>query len=352
MNKFYTLILLVFSSVAMAQPTFNSSNFFSIGTNVTYGEISSTSLSPGNSGANQTWNFGGLTTSGTTYTSQYISPVGAPGSSSFPGSTIVSKVGTAPNFSYGYYAITPSSAQIRGLYISGATPLTINYSNPQTQINFPLTNGGSGTDTYSSLFTTSFSGITVNQYQNGVISYVADGFGTVTTPTGTFTNCLRVKFRQDNVDSTVYVGLGLDFVGYSSLTTYTYFANINGKMIDVFGMSFDTTDSQGTITTGESATYYISTSTGLSNLSAPEISKLELSPNPATVQTSLTLNGGKVGAANLVITDITGKVIKKEEVEIAADLKYSINIEDLRAGLYVVSISQQDKLWAGQFVKY
>lgn len=354
MKKIYTLLLIMIGSVAMAQPTFNSSNFFTIGTTYNYQDITSTSLSPGGAGANQTWNFGSLTPGTSPYTNQYISPVGAPGASNYPTATVVAKVGTAPNLSYAYYTNSSSSAQINGFYttVSG-TPLAIVYSNPITIVNYPLTYLSSGSDNFLSSYSTTFSGFTVNQYQSGSISYIADGYGTLTTPAGTYTNCLRVKYRRVQVDSSVYVGLPIPpAVSNTNVTSYTYFTLTNGKLVDRFSMSFDTTDSQGSITTGESANYTTSISTGIFDLSAPVISKLDLSPNPASAQTTLTLNGGKIGSANLVITDITGKVIKKEEVEIATDLKYAINIEAFKAGMYSVSISQQDKFWAGQFIKY
>jgi hypothetical protein len=289
MKKFYTLLLLAISSIAMAQPTFNSSNFFTIGTTFNYQDITSTSLSPGSAGANQTWNFGSLTPGANPYSNEYISPSGAPGSSNYPTATVVAKVGTSPNFSYAYYTNSSASAQINGVWTNASgTTLAIVYSNPQTVVNYPLTYGSTGTDNFQSMYTATISGFTINQYQTGTISYNADGYGTLTTPAGTYTNCLRVKFRQVQVDSTVYVGFPIPpAITYTNITSYSYFTLTNGKLVDRFSMSFDTTDSQGTVTTGESANYTTSVSTGILNLSAPEISKIELSPNPATVQTSL-----------------------------------------------------------------
>jgi hypothetical protein len=354
MNKFYTLILLVISSVAIAQPTFNSSSFFTIGTTYNYQDITSTSLAPGSAGANQTWNFGSLTPGSNPYSNQFISPAGAPGSSNFPGATVVGVVGTPPNSTYAYYTNSSASAQINGLYTNaGGTPFSIVYNNPQTVVNYPLTYASTGSDNFSSSYTTTFSGFTVNQYQNGNISYVADGYGTLTTPAGTYSNCLRVKYRQVQFDSTVYVGIPIPpAVSNRISTTYTFFSLTNGKLVDRFSMSFDTTDAQGTITTSESANYATSITTGLSTLNAPKIANLDLFPNPSSGQTTLSLYGGKLGNANLVITDLTGKLIRKEEIEIVSDFKYNINVEELKAGLYLVSVSQQDKLWAGQFVKY
>ena len=121
--------LLFAAASVVAQPTITAA-----GITGTVGEVlsianSTVSISPGNSGANQTWNLSSLT--GTATSNTLVTVGSTPNGSSFPNATIAFKGSN-------YYAYYKSSATAWQNYGS-ATTVVMAYSNPEDFIHFPFT---------------------------------------------------------------------------------------------------------------------------------------------------------------------------------------------------------------------
>ena len=105
MKKLYifTLFVLTFCT-SIAQPTFNLNSFPAIGSSSTSYDVSASILSPGNSGAGQTWNFSSATGTLATNTVTMVAPSATPFSSLFPTSNQAGvTISTGGNDAYGYY---------------------------------------------------------------------------------------------------------------------------------------------------------------------------------------------------------------------------------------------------------
>lgn len=177
------LLVLGASSFGFTQVTLQSSDV-----NAAIGETFSYErtgwVSPGAAGVNQVWDLSSITS-----LESVSLTIGAP-DPSFPASTVTKLEGPAK-----FYMELSSVAQIIHGVDAGGT--TVTYSNPQTHIGFPLSMSSSGNDTHLATFTSGgypFS-------RAGSSTWEVDGWGTVITPNGTYTDVLRVKQTQTYVDT-------------------------------------------------------------------------------------------------------------------------------------------------------
>lgn len=197
---YFSLIVLLMSGViAKGQPTLDyvdytqfygqSTTFFSntstnVDTNIVYLD-----------GANQTWDYGNLV--GDTFYQQYYADVaGLPFNSQFPNANLgdsnvfAGGIGVA----YGFYELTNSYLTLWGI----AGVANADYIDPVDNYVFPFN--------YQQVHVDSFETV---QEGPGLITTTYDGYGTLISPLGTFTNVVRVKneiYKQaTNTFSTSYL---------------------------------------------------------------------------------------------------------------------------------------------------
>src|SRR5688572_22728029 len=180
-----------FNPDAKAQPTLTAANFGPV-----LGDHFSSKMGnymqPGNSGANQTWNFSGLAATAT-MTTDYVSRAAAPFQSNVPAATLASK---SSGNDYEYITTTPTGIKTYGAY-SAAQNVFVTYSDP-IEIALPKTYNSSSTDTYKATYTAN----TMNFLRKGSMTITYDGYGTVITPAGTYNNVIRLKMMDVVRDST------------------------------------------------------------------------------------------------------------------------------------------------------
>lgn len=312
----------VMTSVGLvAQPTLTSS-----GISATIGEVlsianSTVTASPGNSGANQTWNLSSLT--GTASSNTVVSVSSTPNGASFPNANIALQ-------GSGYYAYYKTSSTAWQNYGSSSS-VVMAYSNPEDFMHFPFTYNNTYTDTWATTFTNTYT-----FYRTGSTTVTADGYGTVTTPAGTFTNALRVHFVQNYQDSA--------YIGVPYIITYQndeYMWYVNGNHLPL--ATVYTLTSNGSPSSGGS--YMTNAVNGISSHDAT-INSCKLFPNPATDQASLSLD---LNEARLVQVELfnalgtnVGPVIK--EVGSAGHNNIPINLGNLPEGIYFAQVYLDGKL--------
>lgn len=181
------------STLGVAQPTLTPAN-----TNMVVGEINGTTsynwVAQGNSGANQTWNFGAITTNTTGFNSTYtVTTVPSSITAQYPSANVVLK-GT---YGGNVYKTSNASLQLYGVYDAMSPNNSLVNQNPMDMIHYPFTFNNTFTDTYSG--TQGPAGF--QQVTKGTATITADGYGTLTLPGGTFSNVLRVHAHSIGKDS-------------------------------------------------------------------------------------------------------------------------------------------------------
>jgi hypothetical protein len=298
-----TTLLLAFSVFPLmlsAQPVISDgSNIPQPG--VTFPVSFATTTAPGLPGANQTWDFSALSFVSVGNV-EVIAPSSSPIGSSFPNATFaLSLVGQN---SYSFFQVSATKKEVLAWTIS--TPGTGNdYSpNPKTTLPFPFNFQDAVTDTWQKVG---------GSLENVTVSY--DGYGTLITPTQTYSNVVRVK--ED------YGGTDIDYAWYltNPLMTVAIY-NHNNNALYHFGLSQITG---------------VNDNNQLAN-------NLEVYPNPA--ENEINVINCHPGSTVSII-DLAGRIVF---TEIVVKDRTILNTSQLSNGVYFVQVSDMTTIQRSRFL--
>ncbi|MCD6063335.1 MAG: hypothetical protein K0R82_1246 [Flavipsychrobacter sp.] len=208
----YTTLLLAVSASALAQPTITTMENHTIGTTVKYARDTINFPAPGNAGVNQTWNFTSLVPNDT-ITERVVAPLSTSFGANFPDASYVR---ISNKGSYTYIQKTASENYMAGMVDSASGTIT-KYYDKTVYSQTPLTYLKSMNDSYTSLIAAS------TDTSKGSVQAVADGWGTLVVPSGTFNNTIRVKLLIHQVDS-IQAG-PMKIPGILDATVYLWYDN-------------------------------------------------------------------------------------------------------------------------------
>lgn len=305
-------------SILIAQPTLTATGInFEIGE--TYYFIDISYVSPGNPGANQTWDL-----SSATITSQKLTTVVAPSSTVNGGDFPYSNIACS-NFSGVMYFKTSATAfQNYGI---SSTSSIIAYSDPEDLLRYPFNYN----DTYSDTWATQFLSGGYNFYRKGTTTLTADGYGTLITPGGTYTNTMRVHLVQVYQDS-------VSIQGTQSIITYTndeyvwFKEGIHNQLAIMYSL---TSSSGGPYTGGN----YISVITEIDDIS-DFTSSINLFPNPASDKIALDITLAKNQKVDICLFNYLGQQIEINKVidGVEGVNATQLDVSSLSNGIYFVQI--------------
>lgn len=330
MKKLFTVLFSFGAAYAIAQPTITSSFVPVAGDNLVQQSADTTGINPGNAGANVTWNFASLVNAGSPQVNNYISPVGTPYSSNFPAATICAKtVSTGGATAYMYCASTATTYSQLGI---GTTAYIYNYTDPMIMMQFPTTYNTTYTDNVKVIYTVNG----VDVYRRAVVTSTADGYGTLTTPGGTFTNALRIKTIQSYNDSFVYLGSTVG-LGTSLITSYAWVTP--GNKNTLMQIAYTNVVQNSVPSNSISVIYAPAGAVGLNEVNHT-VSKISVYPNPVKENATVIFDLDNKSDINYEVTDITGKQIIMKDAGICHEGKNSINIDctGLNEGFYFVKL--------------
>lgn len=321
MKKIYSLLLLLAGSgVCVAQPTLTAANSNPlIGQSFEKKLFTPVANQHGNAGANQVWDWSGVTED-ISGTGEIVNPIGTPYYSTYPSSNICYQVFDG---SYEYH-LANSAGLYRLGFQSPAAGISNVYTNNVKLMQYPFSMNGTYTDTYAANVgvpgdTGTFS---------GSVTVTADGWGTLITPSGTYTNVLRVHAAF----SEIYL---YDIFGPITQTfdQYTYW-----QPDAHFPLAEYTVGLQGGAPFS-SASWTVAT-VGINELAA-ENYKLSVYPNPVNTSAEITYTLTKSSDVSLVINDVTGRTIQSLKPAETQPGKHAVpvNAASFSNGIYLVAIT-------------
>lgn len=317
-----TVSAIVSVSAAYAQPTLTSATCSPVVGDVYVGHnLDTTGVSHGAAGASVTWNFASATATGTDTTS-FLACSATPYCDSFPGSTIV----MYDNIDYIY--CTSSTAKFAAIGAHSDTSF-IHFTNERLIMKYPLTYTNTYKDTTSLVMNMMGTDVNLDIHD----SVVADGWGTLVTPAGTYSNVLRV-----HTFSTQIISMGSISLGESQTETYNWYKP--GYHSPLMMMSYDTAGT-GTPTLVD-AKYFTGPSytTGVSNVQANGLA-VSVYPNPAIDAVTVKFDAGNAENVSVTVTDLTGRTVATVD---ASTIVKGINtvtcqLGNVAPGLYIVRVS-------------
>jgi len=303
--------------VAFAQPTISAS-----GVNPVIGDqlimATATYVSPGNSGASQTWNLSSMTSSASnTYTA--VATSSTPNGSSFPNSNVALGSGGG---NYSYYKTSSSSFQNYG-FNSGTTVMS--YSDPEDFLRFPCAFNNTYSDSWAVTFVNTYT-----FYRTGTTTVTADSYGTLITPDGTFNNVLRVHFVQNYQDSAYIPSYGTYLETYNN-DEYMWYLNGNHFPIAfVYTLTYSTGTSQG----GS----YMSNVLGVDEPSV--LKSFTVFPNPVSSDLHFDINMKENQNIEIQLFNEIGSLVATPVSDNAntGRNEYNVHVGDLPEGIYFARI--------------
>ena len=282
-----------------AQPVLvNTMTPFPVGTIDTIYSAAAGSVSPGSSGAGITWDFSSLSPANQG-TIEIVTPSSTPYFSSFPTTTFCAKINPSGGSSqYVYERLTTTRWEQLANNYAGVGTGTDYTPNPESSIEFPMS--------YLSSFKDTFQKTTGGA---NTVDVTYDGYGTLITPFATYTNVVRIK---------KYWGPGdFDYNWYTTSPSLGIVFSYHGQ-----------------------ANSYTLIRAGAATTKASQVAanfSCRLYPNPFSGNATLFINAAQeITPALLVITDLTGRVIKQIPV-VSSETK--INADGLVPGLYFYRVT-------------
>ena len=208
------------------------------------------------------------------------------------------------------HKITGFGANINGI------PTSVKYDQIDIIYDFPMDYGNNSGSDASYLISVPTLGTYGQDFSR---SKVVDGWGTVSTPYGTF-DCLRVKTTLTTTDTLYIDALGVG----SSIprgTEYIYDWIAKGEGIPVFTAI---ANAAGVVTEASYLTEH------LTSTESYTASSIRLFPNPTFGQIKIEsdLRG------NYLLFDLTGKLIKKDVYEVFT----KIDLSTFKSGFYIITL--------------
>lgn len=197
MKKYLNQIILT-AFVLLAADSFAQPALTATGINPVIGETflgtKTNYFGPGSAGAGQTWNFSTIGP-GLPVTRSVISVGSTSAGAMFPNANIAFNNSTYSGNSY----FKTSATALQNYGYMPASTCEKSYINPEDILRFPFTYTNNYIDTLIALWDTG----SVNLHRTGITTVTADGYGTLITPAGTFTNVIRVHMVQTYRDTTI-----------------------------------------------------------------------------------------------------------------------------------------------------
>lgn len=303
MTKKHTFFLFALcgATLSNAQITLTSATMPKAGAvieNASIETAAAETLSIGNGGASQTWDFSAVPVEPfSNYPTFFSNPAQTPYAGSFPLASLASSSELSDTTEYAYYKLTNAEYSLLGI----ADPeQNIAYSQPFKFLQFPFT--------YQNTFSQSvnISGNGGGFPANGAASttVLADGYGSVKTQLGTFP-CLRVK-RISEINLTVLI-----FNIIQRDTVFEWWTNQYNSPV------FTYTHSYLNFAGDETLDVYAETLTQQTVDSKEPVAQalnLLLTPNPSEGPATLRFELKNAGKADVAVFDLQGKKLLSQHL--------------------------------------
>lgn len=332
-SKIFTTLLasLVGMTLAQAQPSIPGSAFPAAGTSFKLTLADTAGVQAGAGGTATTWNFSTLNPNGAFQYDTFFTPSATRYGALFPSADVaLHEVGPTTNY-FVYY----QNDGANGFYkrIANVQPDTVIYSDPANEFPYPLSFNNNYNDTYYAHYHAGSGFSTMAGTVNGVV----DGYGTLTTPAGTFYNVVRLHAHRVEHD-TVQVGANsypvlADFEYYTWYQDSAYFpiltigtTNVTSAVINRHAKSV-----------GYRAGYNTSPS-GVNDVTNAA-KEFIICPNPATDKVHMIFDAGNGGSTEISLYDMTGRLVQQSSLLSAEGVQSTVlSTADLPAGIYEVKV--------------
>ncbi len=285
-------------------------------------------VSPGAAGANQSWDFSGLSVHYNPQSTQYWNPTATSYGGDFPSATVAKEDLSIQ----GEYIFMENSATELKILGNASAQRSLVYTDQHTLFTFPFTYNSSITDNFAG--TVTYMSLTLNRAGNTSIS--GDGYGTLILPNNTFTNILRVKTVEHYTDE--YVG---QLVRTFDIIKHEWYDGIH-KMpllfIEEVASKMDTS-AQPTLKKVFLSSY-------AAGINSPVINnEINIYPNPVEDICHLSFVLTEKTNMKISVINLMGQKLIEypEKIYMSGIYNENLNLENLAKGTYFLQIKSNEK---------
>jgi len=284
----------------------------------------------GAGGANQSWDISSITFDQDIDTLSFRTCGTTDDCARYSGATILGARPQINGLATDYYIATSTALSWRGNKDSvGGQSFHHIYTDPLDVLRFPMSYQSMFVDTYA-IFDTATNG-TRNHYRKGVDTVMADGWGSLKTPSGTFANTLRIKEKGRLQDST-RDNFGNPVVTTTDYVTYSWYDPVHPYRL---AQSYEFDFGSGAVGSIVSYADVPGTATGVSSISSGLL--VTIAPNPAHGNVTLTFSPS-LNAASVTITDMTGRTVYPGAYASATNSTITLDGQGWLPGIYAVRV--------------
>lgn len=304
-------------------------------------------LTPGSAGANQTWNYANINEHEVD-TMTFTNPAWTPNGGDFPAANIAAVVSNQDGDAYVYIDRSSSGLVTIGQavdFFGTGSPVSIPLNPNQVIINFPANyldtySGTSGFDVTMDGSTLNIDSIRLKQVMDR--AYTIDGWGSITTPIGTY-DALRIELTETSIDSSWGMIAGVwQFFEESVETSNTYDWWTADASVGFPVLTMDV-DGNGN---AEAISYLKALPTPDGVAEGVDGSKISIYPNPTSNLVNFVVESDN--AHSIEVYDVTGQLIETQQIQ---RLATTFDMSNATAGvyLYVLKGANGQALHTGKF---
>lgn len=288
--------------------------------------VSPTGLSFNSAGPNVTWDFSQLTElSGASISA--IDPADAPAGNLFPQANIALKLNDS---TYSYCLIDETGFFYLGAQLSfSGYPITMIYSDHRRYIRYPFDYLDTENDLYKGVSSMPPTEIRVT----GDSEVIADAYGSLILPYGTYHDVLRLTTIDVEIDSIFAQNIFISEISVTRAQFHWYGQNSASPLF-----SIEIIEGAGPTDT---VAYYATTGAGIADVTKGPISQLNIYPNPAEDHVMISFESSRNEVSTISIVNQLGQLMlsSKTPKNNIGTINESFDISSLPSGLYFVNIS-------------
>jgi Secretion system C-terminal sorting domain len=361
-SKYLQLILFLFVSTIVTESTFaqfvlNYDQFLHPGDSVSTVQLDTSNFSPGNSGANITWDYSAINITQTVPFATYYTPNTTPQCLPYPANIAYgwsSSWPAPPEFHYDFFQ--SDSTQFSFIGKCELIPMFgshyIRYTDPYAHIVGPLSYQDSTTDTFSGMELT---GINIQDTTiiEGYTDFHYDAYGELRLPWGTFYNAIRIKKYSFRKDSIVSSSNGSGQVKIYAGTSYEWYDYNHRGWILGYGEGVTTVIPAN----GQTTTNYYKVVIAHPNLPTGLHANYEsneafnIFPNPSNGQFTIQIIGGIRNKAycKFILSDLEGRIIHSQDITDNQG-KLEIDLPSVHKGMYFATLLNESGVISNKII--
>jgi len=348
-KKLLSIILIFVAITSIGQITITNNNIAPAGTTIYVANDTTfaTGITPGDPGANKTWNFTNIIAN-TIDTLDFILPSATPHAIVFPAANFALSSNSEEGIYYAYMIRNDDKLASIGYVVeSEEFGILYNYVTPEEIIiDFPMNYDNSYNELYITdmVMASPMPGADSIRTKSTVEKETTiDAWGTLTMPMGTY-DVLRQHVEETQLDSTfMYMGGQWIYISESEYSSISYSWWTDDSSIDFMLFSIDVDPLTGEV---GSVSFYQGSHVGVTETN---MVSTKVYPNPASDM--LHFEYEQIVSGNLIVSNQLGQVVLREKLENQTNL--NINISQLKTGVYFYQTTSNsgELLSSGKIVK-